>query len=478
MLTHATLALSRPRCSPTIALRRTLESTTKSLRLFLSIFTYSTLYRSALHALLLLRSRILADSTSYAPRTVHREEGSSSSNRATLTHRTRIYARLLRVLRSSATLPLLSALLASPALLALLPPDAIPSASLGLWLISQSSSTAYTRARERGSRLVSWVPSWANSSLLYALGNGQLLWAFLFESTTFPQGYRNVILARSGTYIQPRPSHLPAGVDWPSKATISDHVALLATPSGTAKPFPSFTSPLLSSLGEKASRHPTTPYGAINPILDYSPAHPAHTRLMCAMLHPREPSCRTTLWNHFRAEWPASARFAGLFALLSSLLFRAKSWKRDPERQLFKLFSATLQGASVISGSIGTSWALICFFQHYLPATFLPRSRFFLNGFLSSLIWIKVVPRERRRELGLYTGRMSVQSTWDILERRGMVKGVKRGDVLVLAVGLGMLAALYEGGQGERGGAGAIAKRLFGERIQGVGEEGEERRGE
>lgn len=464
----------RPLTSLVAALRRSLHSAAESGRLWSAIFFYTTIYRSLVHALILVRLRVLADSSSYAPSAIHKERtGSSTSStssrtdvRASLTHRARFFARSMRILRSQATLPFAAALMASPALVVLLPSDVLPAASLGLWLISQVSSTAYTRARQRGSRLVSWIPDWCNSSLLYALGNGQLLWAFLFESDTFPPGYANVILARSSTYIAPRPANLPAEVAWPSRQTISDHVALLATPSPTSKPFPSFTSPLLSALSP--SRHPTTPYTAINPILDYSPAHPAHTQLMCAMLHPTEPSCRKTLLNHFRVEWLASAKFAGAFALASSLLFRGKRWIKDPETQLFKVVAATLQGASVISGSIGTSWALICFFQKYLPATLLPRTRFFFNGFLSSLLWIKVVPRERRRELGLYTGRMSVQSSWKILEKRGQVKSVKKGDVMVLAVGLALLASLYEAGGGKAGGggAGAIAKRLFGEPVQ------------
>lgn len=453
-------------------MRNAAASSRQSLRLWIAIFTYSSLYRSLVQALVILRVRILAKSHLIAPSAIQKQPRQASGQHAqasslksqSLTHRARVYARTLRILRSDATLPLLASLLASPALVLLLPLEALPASSLGLWLISSVSSTAFLIARERKSKLVSWVPDWANSSLLYAIGNGQLLWAFLFETEAFPQGYGKLILARSSTYIAPRPTQLPSNVEWPSRQTISDHVALLATPTPTNKPFPSFTSPLLSAM--KPSKHPTTPYHAINPILDYSPAHPAHTQLMCAMLHPTEPSCRQTLINHFKAEWLASARFAGAFALLSSVLFRSRSWVQDPETQIFKVAAATVQGASVISGSVGTSWAMICFLQQLLPPSVLPRSRFFLNGFLSSLLWIRVVPRERRRELGLYTGRTSLQSAWKVLEKRGHVKALPRGDVAIFALGLALLAGLYESqGDQVKGGPGAIAKRLFGDRM-------------
>lgn len=177
---------------------------------------------------------------------------------------------------------------------------------------------------------------------------------------------------------------------------------------------------------------------------------------MCAMLHPTEPSCKQTFINHFKNEWLASARFAGAFALVSSLVFRRKSWIRDPETQIFKVAAATVQGASIISGSIGTSWALICFFQKFLPPSVFPRSRFFLNGFVSSYIWIHVVPPGRRRELALYTARSSLQSSWKILEKKGKVKALPKGDVAILALGLALLAAVYEsGGNKSKGGRAA-----------------------
>ncbi|CAO1627767.1 unnamed protein product [Parajaminaea phylloscopi] len=435
------------------ALRRSTSALREAAPLWTAIFAYTTVYRSLLHTLAVVRLRVLANSSSLAPSAIHKERRQTSSSSSTsardrvrqsLTHRARVFARCLRILRSNSTPAFLASLLASTSLFLLLPAAALPSATLGLWLISHVSSSAYTAARESGSRLVSWVPQWCNSSLLYALGNGQLLWSFLFESHAFPASYGKVILARSSTYISPRPARLPSHVDWPSRQTIIDHIATLAKPTPTSKPFPAFTSPLLSAL--KPSRHPTTQFTSINPILDYSPAHPAHTQLMCAMLHPTEPSCRHTFINHFKNEWVPSARFAGAFALLSSLLFRSKSWARDPETQIFKVAAATVQGASVISGSIGTSWALICFFQQLLSPGVLPRSRFFLNGFVSSYIWIHVVPRERRRELALYTARASVQSSWKVLEKRGAVKSIPRGDVAILALGLALLAAMYEAG--------------------------------
>ncbi len=190
------------------------------------------------------------------------------------------------------------------------------------------------------------------------------------------------------------------------------------------------------------SPHPTSEYPLINPILDYAPAHPAHSNLLCAVLHPTEPSCRTNFLSFWKREWVGSARFVAIFALLTQLL-RYKKLLRDPETALFQFGMTIAQGATVISGSIGTAWAMTCFWQQYLPRNVLPRARYFLSGVLAS-IFILAVPTARRAELGLYVGKMSARSTWDILRRKRKVRRPPLGDLALLTVGMALLSALYE----------------------------------
>jgi len=142
-------------------------------------------------------------------------------------------------------------------------------------------------------------------------------------------------------------------VPWPSKREIADTVAHLSSPTKTQAAYPSFLSPLLASL--TPSPHPTSDFPIINPILDYAPAHPAHANLLCAVLHPTEPSCWKNFFTFWKKEWVGSARFVAIFAALAQLLSIKKVLK-DPETALFKYGMAVLQGATVISGSIGTAW--------------------------------------------------------------------------------------------------------------------------
>ena len=311
--------------------------------------------------------------------------------------RDRLFARLVRTLRSGFLVPFLAAALASPVSL-LLP---IPSLrqQIALWVFTKGIEATYQEARKCGSRSVAWVPDWVGGAFFYAIGNGQLLTAFLFEPDAFPSSYGKVIMARSTAYIPQRPPGLPASIEWPEPREIANVIADLSERTKTKTPYPSFSAPLLSAL--TPSEHPTTTLHKLNPILDYSPAHPAHTNMLCAVLHPKEPSCSRNFARFWIKEWVASARFVAIFAAIA----QAFSWKkvmRDPETALFRYVTAIVQGATVISGSIGSAWGLTCFSQHYLPRTLLPRLRYFFIGVISC-VFILAVPQQRRAALGSCT---------------------------------------------------------------------------
>ncbi|KAI3484696.1 hypothetical protein L1887_52122 [Cichorium endivia] len=417
------LPLALRKKSPREALRAFISLT--SLRSGAVLALFSAIYRALLAHLTRLRLQLLA----------------RSFNRDRLDYavtRDRIKARMVRVLESAALVPFAAALAASSVLAAF----PIPSLrrSMALWLSTKAVENLYTHLRAVKSRSVSWVPDWIGGAFFYALANGQLLWTFLFEPSCFPASYGRVILARSTSYIPPRPAGLPTSIPWPAPRDVADTIALLSTPTPTTAAYPAFKAPVLSAL--TPSKYPTTKFPLINPVLDYAPAHPAHSRLLCALLHPTEPSCSRNFLGFFAREWQASAKFVAVFTAAAQLLSYRKVLK-DPETALFRFALAVVQGATVISGSIGTAWGLTCFFQHYLPRTLLPTKRYFLNGFLSS-VFILAVPHPRRAQLGSYVTRQSIDASLGVAKRRGWVKSIAHADTAVLALGLATLTALYE----------------------------------
>lgn len=397
----------------------------KSLRAGAVLALFSALYRVLLARLTTLRLQLVA-------RSWNKDDLDDSLTRD------RVKARLLKVLNSAALVPF-SATLAASSVLAAFP---IPSLrrTLALWLSTKAVENLYTHLRSVGSRSVAWVPDWIGGAFFYAIANGQLLWTFLFEPSCFPDSYGRIILARSTSYIPPRPAGLPATIPWPAPRDIADTIATLSTPTATSAAYPTFKAPALSAL--TPPKYPTTKYALINPVLDYAPAHPAHSRLLCAVLHPTEPSCARNFLGFFAREWHSSAKFVALFTALTQLV-AYKKVLNDPETALFRFGMAVIQGATVISGSIGTAWGLTCFFQHYLPRSLLPTARYFFNGFLSSF-FILAVPRARRAQLGSYVSRLSLDAAYSIAKKRRWIKPVPHGDTALLALGLATLTALYE----------------------------------
>lgn len=343
-----------PNLSPKEALRAL--AAVSHQRIGAAFASFAFIYRTATYFLAFLRLRMLY---SIAP---------SSSQESSL--RARLLARLIRLVQGNGIVPFVASLLASPSLI-LLPSQvtqkagaaSFPRKTIALDLFTKGFQAHYNLLRIRKSRITSWVPDWCDSALLYAIGNGQLLWANLFEPECFPKGYGDVIIGRSSAYIPPRPHDLPQEIPWPTGRQVVDHIALFSTPTSQSSAFPTFVSPSLSAL--HPSPYPTTSHAIINPILDYSPAHPAHTKLLCALLHPTEPSCKRNFLRFWAKEWTASARFISMFLAVVNVL-KWRLWKKDPEGSLFKFVMAVAQGATVISGSIGTAWALTCAFQHYL----------------------------------------------------------------------------------------------------------------
>jgi hypothetical protein len=117
------------------------------------------------------------------------------SDLAKASYRTRIYIRIVKTVYGHGVVPFFAALLASPPLL-LLPRQTsadvgavtFPRKSLALDFLTKGIQAQFNGMRRRNSRLVTWVPDWCDSALFYAIGNGQLLWSFLFEPDCFPKG--------------------------------------------------------------------------------------------------------------------------------------------------------------------------------------------------------------------------------------------------------------------------------------------------
>ena len=302
--------------------------------------------------------------------------------------------------------------------------------TIAIYTFSRSLEFGYNALSESGYIWRDGKPWWFGSWLIMPFACGQLLHAFVLDRDCFPESYGRFILGQSPEYIQTRPTDYPASRPWPATFDIVDALA------GLSKlKWPAFISPIL--FPGKQSLPPSL--SKVSPLT--SSAHPLIKHSSCAVLHPKDPSCTRTYLKYFLRSFPGVARFFTLFYSAFALL-AYKSLLKDPMPVLNRLAARILRMSLFITGSIGTSWGSICFFNKYLPRGILPTQRWFLGGFIGGL-WAYVA-RNGERGNFLYSLRMSIDSLWKVGSKRRWWSGIRNGDVLVFVASLALLNAVYE----------------------------------
>ncbi|KAJ8120535.1 hypothetical protein ONZ43_g2776 [Nemania bipapillata] len=280
-------------------------------------------------------------------------------------------------------------------------------------LLEDEGSIWGFRTRAGGKGLVKRErPWWFGSWMLQPVAMGQLLHATVFDRESSPAGFLDLIFKHTTTYLHSAPENLPSGVKWPNPWDIIDNLAEMAKLN-----WPPFTSPTLFP------NQPTLPatLTALAPIT--SQAYPIITSLSCASLHPADPSCLRNYVTFWVRSFPHLGRF---FLIFYSMLMLPRA----------------LRLTTFATGAMSTAWASICFFQTWLPRTFLPTQRFFLGGFIAGL-WAFVERREGR-SIFLYTARTSVDSLWKVGVKRRWWRAMRGGDVWLFALALAITGAVYE----------------------------------
>ncbi|KAI1816576.1 hypothetical protein GGS20DRAFT_216015 [Poronia punctata] len=298
-------------------------------------------------------------------------------------------------------------------------------------LLEDEGSIWGWRARAGGKGMVKRErPWWWGSWMLQPLAMGQLLHAAVFDRESAPVGLFDAIFKQANTYLHPAPADLPSGIKWPGSWEVIDSLAQMAKLN-----WPPFISPTLFP------DQPTLPISlaAVAPLT--SRAHPIIPSLSCATLHPSDPSCLRTYLTFWVNSFPRLGRF---FLLFYSLLMlpRYKLLYNAPLHLLNRLLAKSLRLTTFATGAFSTMWASICFFQTWLPRTFLPTQRFFLGGFLAGM-WAFVERREGRN-IFLYTARTSVDSLWKVGVKRRWWRAMRGGDVWLFALALAITGAVYE----------------------------------
>ncbi|TGZ84484.1 hypothetical protein EX30DRAFT_325142 [Ascodesmis nigricans] len=300
--------------------------------------------------------------------------------------------------------------------------------TIAVYTLVKAAEYWYNRFEDKGYFVDK--PWWFGSWLLFPITSGQLFYSFVFDRDCFPTEFAPLYTRFTPEYIQPRPVDYPSNLPWPAPLEIVDSLGKIAD-----LKFPSFSSPILYP---DVNKLPSA-VAAISPIV--SPAHPTIKSLQCALMHPSEPSCLKTYIHYWATEAPRIGKL--LLAIYTLIRIpRIRSQLQSPLKSLATLGESTTRTTLLLTGALGTPFALLCLFSTLLPHRLLPRSRFFLAGGISGLF--AFLDRHNSRGNFLYSFRVFLVSAWKLAVKKNLVKPVKNGDVWVFVIALAAINAAYE----------------------------------
>ncbi|KAL1921708.1 uncharacterized protein VTP21DRAFT_10350 [Calcarisporiella thermophila] len=341
-----------------------------------------------------------------------------------------LYRALLRALitlRSKNALlpPFIAGTLASSSIL--LDSSSKRRVNIALYTLTRGLEAVYKAARQRGA--LPEMPWWWGSWILFPLSSAFTLYAYLFENDTFPKSYSRFIMARSGTYVaKPSTEMLTLnGHPYPDSDTVRDGLEAICR-----NGHPVFV--------KSALPPPNLGLEKVNRILQT--ADSGHSRLWCALAHPNDPKCWRVYAKYWGKEGYNALKFMAVFRAIALLirLSRKRSISKD---DLVRAALDAFLGAGFIAGSIGTTWGLCCASEYIMPGNVLPKARYSLIAFTSSL-FILLEPQGRRLDLGLYSTRFAIESVWKALVKHGYVRPIRGGEMLYFALVMGMVTAVIE----------------------------------
>ncbi|KAK7445079.1 hypothetical protein VKT23_014941 [Stygiomarasmius scandens] len=292
--------------------------------------------------------------------------------------------------------------------------------------------------------------------LLFSLVCGQIMYAWLLRPDSLPKGYRlwvsnaakvpnaavnmNHDLARLGTFSMKDINNILNRPD----ITPSNQTYLLQ----------------LKEAGEKYM--PFFPNGQLPNLPKYGP---------CAAVHPMQSSCLEVPVDRFWRVFKWMLPIYGALHFIPPVLFKSKSFMRNPWRQLLRSFVGTGRSSAFLGVFVVIYQSFNCFnhqFHDYLTtltpdspvyslvqkipksvidALFISKWAFWFPGFLAGLA-LFIEEKRRRVELAMYVLPKGLESAWVIatgkVGKATGVRGLKYGEAWLMALGMGMVMSTYQ----------------------------------
>mmetsp|Transcript_42027 Transcript_42027/g.64385 ORF Transcript_42027/g.64385 Transcript_42027/m.64385 type:complete len:146 (+) Transcript_42027:97-534(+) len=126
--------------------------------------------------------------------------------------------------------------------------------------------------------------------------------------------------------------------------------------------------------------------------------------------------------------------------LVPTLIFKRQKLLKEPIKAIKSIIKNIVKSALFISVYVSSFWWFYCKLKNYRRRT--DRWNIIIASFFCSFA-ILFEPPSRRTELALYMFPRVLESMFFYMEKRGYVKSIANGEVLVFAVAMGIIMFCY-----------------------------------
>ena len=154
----------------------------------------------------------------------------------------------------------------------------------------------------------------------------------------------------------------------------------------------------------------------------------------CKVIH--DHSCN---WQGFLKWWHVFSmafKFYIPIHLIPSLIFKMDKFKKDPKMYIKRCLKNTVMSSMFISAYVGGFWYLCCVFRNLRMSG--DKMCLVFSGLICSMA-VFFEPPSRRTELALYMFPRFLESFFMFLQKKGLVKSIPNGEVLVFALALSII---------------------------------------
>ncbi|KAF9198165.1 hypothetical protein BGZ49_001103 [Haplosporangium sp. Z 27] len=170
------------------------------------------------------------------------------------------------------------------------------------------------------------------------------------------------------------------------------------------------------------------------------PSQIHHDYQLCAVLHPLTP-CSGHAVDVFTGEFARAARMYGTLNLIVTLVFQRKKLTTEPKEVAYRYIRSTLRSCMFLTVYVLAAFYVPCWMRRILKKE--TKFTYLINGIIAGFAVLIEAPG-RQMELALYCLPRALETSWNLLLNRGLVRNIPHGDIALFSASMGVMMTIYQ----------------------------------